>query len=158
MTMSNPYDLGNTNRTAGTKAAKAPPREYTGEEVDELLQGYHAVPSELWDKIAAGTHIRLRRNDGKFLRGGFVRNHWTNSKGERVTTVKTGFDERASDYRTFNFVHNKIERIWKKDDGTIVSVADFADIARQIMERVEKLEKDMSRLTKIVGMLAEKKR
>lgn len=159
--MENPYDLSaGAHKRVGpagpTQYNKYAAKEYTPEEQEKLLEGYHEVPPELWDKIPQNTHIRALKEGGKFLRGGFVRNHWVDGEGGRTTTIKTTFDERNSGYKTFPLKHAKLEKVWKKDDATVVSVADFAEIMRTLVTRVEKLENGLERLTRIVGKLSKK--
>ena len=161
MESANPYDLSaaahkGVGPAGPTQYNKFPAKEYTPAEQEELLEGYHEVAPELWDKIPQNAHIRALKGDGKFLRGGFVRNHWVDGEGQKTTTIKTTFDERNSGYKTFPLKHTKLAKLWKKDDATVVSVADFAGIMRTLVTRVEKLETDLGRLTRIVGKLAKK--
>ena len=70
--------------------------------------------------------------------------------------IQNNFDTRSSNYAKFAINLSNIDTIWKKDDKTLVSVSDFAGIARQLVERIETLESNVERLSRLVGKIADK--
>lgn len=150
----NPYDL-----TAGEeypKGKRYPATNYNAEDIVELTEGYHRIDEpERWRGVPRGSHVRLLKVDGKFLPGGFVHNYYkSKDTGEEAFFIENMFNEKNPDYFKFKIPFKSIKTLWKRDDKTLVSVADFAGIAEELVKRLAKAEDDIARLTKIVGKLA----
>jgi hypothetical protein len=157
-TSENPYELSKTPAPAAA-GKRHPPTHYDAEEIVALTEGYHQLTDpKLWPGIPRGSHLRFIKKDGKFLTGGFLHNyHRDAATGEEAFFVETGFDPKSSTYMKFKLAFDNIKTVYKKDDHTLVSVTDFAGIARDLVARIEQLEKNLARLSKIVGMMTEKR-
>lgn len=91
----NPFDL--TRLLGDSKPSKpynpSTKASYSDSQIAKLLEGYREVPKEDRRTMTEGIHIRYRKKDGSFKRGGFVvRNYVSNkeeSKGASMLRLKS---------------------------------------------------------------------
>lgn len=89
---------------------------YTPEQIKELVEGYIIVPPDKWDDIPIGSHIRYIKNDGVFVRGGFVTSHWLNKENKQFIHLANSFKKKNQGYATWPVAHESVSKIYKKVD------------------------------------------
>lgn len=146
--MENPYALGGAQPHPPVE--RRPAREYTAEDVVELTEGYDEMrDADLWRGIPNGTHLRFRKKDGKFLVGGFLHNYYRDAAtGKEAFYIENSTNRRDSNYFKFKLDFDNLDVVWKKRDHTLVSVAEFTGVMREVLEQVKKIEKRITKLEK----------
>jgi hypothetical protein len=108
----NPYDL--SKKAKGNKPEKKGPTLYTAAEKNALLVGYRMLKDpEQWKKLPIGVHIRMIKQDGSFLRGGFLKAFY--DKGEKMyMAVENKKFNRYKGYFVYNITLSNIKIIFFK--------------------------------------------
>lgn len=95
-------------------------KNYTKLEIKKLLEGYIEVPSELYEQIPVGAHVRYLKKGTepagiRFKPGSYVKNHWTNKDGTKFIQLQNrAYDIGGKGYFEFPITPNNVEKIWKK--------------------------------------------
>lgn len=86
---------------------------------EDLLAGYDIVLSEQWPLLKRMDHIRYKRKDGQFRRGGFVMKQWLDinnitddTTGKRM--IKLSINPFQPNATTWDIAYIDIDTIWKK--------------------------------------------
>lgn len=136
-------------------------KQYTDEEISKMLDGYIQIPFELWDYIPTGAHIRYVKTNGEFKPGGFVRNHYISNEGKKMIMLETRpfvkhnvKQNEQPGYFTFSIAYDNTKTIFKKypRDAFIEIHMISASLAKK-KEQIENLQKDVKKLTMIIGKL-----
>lgn len=190
MSKENPFDIKNnktptplnvpptpTKKSSNKKSNKKqykkyPSKSYTNDQIKKLLVGYIEVGKHKWAEIPVGAHIRYIKNDGTFVRGGFVTNHWFNKEGKQFIHIANNLNKGTPNYATWPMAHEAVARVFKKPDtksgieldivrGKTVEIISqinkLVDAVKIQKRRIDSQETDIKRLYAIVKRLAEKK-
>lgn len=126
-------------------------RDYTDEEIADLLQGYISVPKRYYERIKERMHVRWYGTDGKFRRGAFVKNIHTRD-GERYIQLETEYDPKKKSgktYKTFGVAFKDIDKLYKKIDSRAYLEVDLISIQlRSMVKRIDQLEQKVEQLEK----------
>ncbi len=92
---------------------------YSKELIDGMLKNYLMVPRHLWAAIPVGSHIRYIRRENtelgrRFRCGGYVRQHWVDSSGERYIQLVNRQNLKFGGRRTYSIALKQTEVIMKK--------------------------------------------
>lgn len=155
-----------------TETKKYKKKEYTHEQIKELLTGYIEVSKSMWSDIPVNSHIRYFKKDGTFIRGGFVTSHWLNKEGKPFIHIANGFKKKAPGYATWPMAHESVSKVFKKPDThsgiemgvvrektaeIIGQINKLVDIVKQQKNRLDSQENDIKKMYSIIRRLAEKK-
>lgn len=88
--------------------------DFSRDEMTQLLEKYVEVPQTQWANLPRGTHVRYMKKDGKFARGGFIKNTYM-LRGKQTMQLETGNDTRAPGYTQFPVVLENISNLWRLD-------------------------------------------
>lgn len=88
--------------------------DFSKEEMSQLLEKYIEVPQTQWANLPRGTHIRYMKKDGKFARGGFIKNTYL-LHGKQTIQLETGNDSKAPGYVQFPVVLENLSNVWRLD-------------------------------------------
>jgi hypothetical protein len=110
---------------------------------ENSLYGYELVPKNEWEKIPYGTHIRYKKNDGSFKKGGFVKAIWQQKDSKGNDSVKidltNGFGERSINWSIYL---NNIDKIWQKTNNAteVKQVQSQAQAQSQFFDQKEEID------------------
>lgn len=99
------------------KKKKYIPKEYTLDDKKKLLVGYRAYKDKkLWFKLPTGTHVRIIKDDGKFIRGGFIVSTYDTEGVMYMILESQKFNKQSKYYKTFRIKLNDTKIIFAKMD------------------------------------------
>jgi hypothetical protein len=114
-------------------------KKYDKTEIDTLLREYVLLPQKSWKSLDRGIHIRYIRNDGRFVRGGFVTGY-SSQNGRNLLTLANGFNAAVKGYSAWTIALDSIKYLYiKKDKLNMVSTHD--NIASKSGNEIENLKK-----------------
>jgi hypothetical protein len=146
-------------------------KDYTQDQIKELLNGYIEVSKHLWADIPTGSHIRYFKKDGTFVRGGFITNHWLNKEGKQFIHIANSFKKNSVGYATWPMAHESVEKIFKKPDTKsgiemdvvrsktaeiIGQINKLVDVVKEQKNRIDLQEAEIKKLYTIVKRIAQK--
>jgi hypothetical protein len=144
------------------------PTTYSNAQIKKLLEGYIEVPRDKWDDIPTRSHIRYIKKDGKFVRGGFVSNHWLNKEGDKFIHLANSFARKGKKPATWPMAHATVSRVFKKtgkDSGIEMDVVRtktteiigqinrLVDVVKQQRVEIDKLKEDNKRIVMMLKKL-----
>jgi hypothetical protein len=150
---------------------KGSKKDYTQDQIRELLNGYIDVSKALWSDIPINSHIRYIKKDGSFVRGGFVTSHWLNKESKPFIHLANSFKKRSPGYATWPMAHESVAKIFKKTDAKsgiemdvvrgktteiISQINKLVDIVKQQKNRLDAQEIDIERLQLIIKKISSK--
>jgi len=111
----NPYDL--TKKAGENKIKKKSPKTYTAAEKNAMLVGYRMLkdPTQ-WRKLPVGVHIRMIKDNGAFLRGGFIKAFY-DKDGKTYMSVENKRFNRNRGYFMYHITLTNIKIIFFKVDS-----------------------------------------
>jgi hypothetical protein len=89
--------------------------KYSKADMKKLLVGYVALPKTLWTALERGSHVRYIRNDGRFVRGGFV-TLYSSQNGRDMLTLANGFNATAKGYSVWTVALDGVKTLYTKKD------------------------------------------
>jgi hypothetical protein len=145
---------------------------YTQEEVDNMIRGYIPVPPQQWAGLPINTHVRYRRTDGKFVKGGFIIMISTHPDGKMYYALanKLGMGG-GQGYFAWNVTLDQIRELWRADtDAAPVNakvvreknqeifnaINKIVDAIKEQERRIKALEQERDELKKVVAQLGGK--
>lgn len=143
-----PRQVGSPNQNTPEKKIykKYPSTKYSNDEIKELLDGYNEVPRSAWGQIPVGSHIRYFKTDGKFVRGGFVINHWAKD-GKDFIHLSNNTKTTAPKYAAWPVAHESVKRIFKKPDPqSKIEVDTMRNKTLEIITQINKLVSAIKKL------------
>jgi hypothetical protein len=180
----NPFDIKSsdlapviTTGVAGKKPKypsikkKGLKKDYSQDQIRELLKGYIEVSKALWSDIPISSHIRYIKKDGAFVRGGFVTSHWLNKEGKPFIHLANSFKKRSPGYATWPMAHESVAKIFKKTDAKsgiemdvvrgktaeiIGQINILVDVVKQQTNRLDAQENDIKKLQSLIKKIMTK--
>jgi len=125
---------------------------YSDSQIKDLLENYKEVPGEDRGSMITGIHVRYRKNDGSFKRGGYVvRNYVSNkegSKGAQMLRLKSSLGSNAKEW-SVNLAN--VQDLWEttkfQPKPTVETVAGgMKQTTDGLKNRVEQLSIEVSHL------------
>lgn len=138
--------------------------KYSQLQINAMLEEYKTVDVDNWSNIAAGTHVRYIKKDGKFVTGGFVVNHWVNEHGKKFIHLSNGFIQNKN-YITWPMAHENVMKLYakrKKDNPNVEilnkrvrdimkSINNIVSVVKKQEKKIEKLENQNKQLLKMLN-------
>lgn len=102
------------NKTKNTKSPKdVVKKQLTTEEKMKLLNGYKKFEDNTkWTTIPIGTHVRLVKADGSFIRGGFIKSFYSTGDETYMLLENRSFNREQEGYIVFKMALSNIKRIF----------------------------------------------
>jgi hypothetical protein len=93
---------------------------YTDDEIAKLLVGYTQISKESWPLLKKNDHIRYRRTNGLFRRGGFIVNQWISIQDSKPSTrmiqlISNPFIGISAKNKPWNIAYDDVSTIWQKN-------------------------------------------
>lgn len=146
---------------------KAPAKKpLTTAEKLKLLEGYEKYEDPLiWNTIPIGSHVRLLKKDGSFIRGGFVVKFYMADNRPYLLLENNKYNRSPPNYLMFKINLDEVKRIFVKPDMSIPTnsapqqmqpiqsqrILPFEEPRNVQSEEIELLEKKIELLEKIIS-------
>lgn len=130
-------------------------------EITEYLKDSILIPNTDWNKLSIGSNISYYKNDGNFVKSGFIKAIYNNEGNDFIkygTKLNTYFNDKY--YKEFTVNTNNIKELYKKIDQS--AILEYKIIKKNIlnsmnsyMEKFTKIENDISTLSEKISKLEE---
>lgn len=120
------------------------------DDIARMLEGAFEVPPERWADVPRGSSVKALMKDGRFVRGGFVKNF---NRETRVFTVGSGY---LSDRRTFPLQLAEVEKLYKDFAyGAKIELSMLRTSVQQLSRANAALAARCDRLERMLGVAAD---
>ena len=134
-------------------------KKMSNEEILDYLKDSILIPKNDWDKLSIGSNISYYKNDGNFVKSGFIKAVYSNDGNDFIkygTKLNTYYNDKY--YKEFTVNTSNIKELYKKIDKS--AVIEFKIMNKNIlnsintfMDTISKLENELisinERITKL---------
>lgn len=128
-------------------------------EINEYLKDSILIPKKDWDKLSVGSNISYYKNDGNFVKSGFVKAIYSNEGNDFIkygTKLNTYYNDKY--YKEFTVNTSNIKELYKKIDKSAVLEykimnKNILNSINNFMETVSKLENEISNINERISKL-----
>lgn len=124
-------------------------------QIKEIIKNSILIPKDKWEQIPINSQICYYKNDGKFVKGGYVKLIYTkNEKNFLVYSNKLDKYNNDRYYKEFTINLSSIDKIYKKIDQSAVMEYEIIKnnintVINELSLKLEKLENVNSKLEEI---------
>ena len=156
--MDNPFDLkknSDLTKLLISKNPKSKGKNYTENEIENMLHNCVEVPSTLWNSLSTNILIRYLRNDGAFRRGGYIKKIYNNNEKEaciRLICNPNIYPDTITN-PTWIIKLKDIKTIWKEVNKNTEQNEKENQINKKLLDQEEQLKNmrnDINQLHKTV--------
>ncbi len=129
------------------------------DEILDYLKDSILIPKNDWDKLSVGSNISYYKNDGNFVKSGFIKAVYSNDGNNFIkygTKLNTYYNDKY--YKEFTVNVSNIKELYKKIDKS--AVIEFKIMNKNIlnsintfMDTISKLENEISNITERITKL-----
>ena len=113
-------------------------KPYPQAQIKAMLENYELIDENKWSNIPKGIHIRYIKKDGKFVKGGFVVNHWINDKGKKFIHLSNGYIQNRN-YISWPMSHDNVSKVYTKIKAEDPSIENLNNRVRDIMKSINNI-------------------
>lgn len=134
-------------------------KKMTEDEILDYLKDSILIPKNDWDKLSIGSNISYYKNDGNFVKSGFIKAVYSNDGNNFIkygTKLNTYYNDKY--YKEFTVNVSNIKELYKKIDKS--AVIEFKIMNKNIlnsintfMDTISKLENEISNITERITKL-----
>lgn len=134
-------------------------KKMTDDEILDYLKDSILIPKNDWDKLSIGSNISYYKNDGNFVKSGFIKAVYSNDGNNFIkygTKLNTYYNDKY--YKEFTVNVSNIKELYKKIDKS--AVIEFKIMNKNIlnsintfMDTISKLENEISNITERITKL-----
>ena len=134
-------------------------KKMTDDEILDYLKDSILIPKNDWDKLSVGSNISYYKNDGNFVKSGFIKAVYSNDGNNFIkygTKLNTYYNDKY--YKEFTVNVSNIKELYKKIDKS--AVIEFKIMNKNIlnsintfMDTISKLENEISNITERITKL-----
>lgn len=134
-------------------------KKMTESEITEYLKDSILIPNTDWNKLSIGSNISYYKNDGNFVKSGFIKAIYNNEGNDFIkygTKLNTYFNDKY--YKEFTVNTTNIKELYKKIDQS--AILEYKIIKKNIlnsmnsyMDKFIKIENDINILSEKIGKL-----
>lgn len=117
----NQTNQGSVPTQGGVVKAKVP---ITPDEWKRMLTEYIPVKRTDWANIPYRSHVRYEKNDGTYVRGGFVKTSWEKNGTYHIMLENDRVNRRGPNYVSWTISSANVRMVYKKHDRSIAIEAD----------------------------------
>lgn len=147
------------NNKLDSKDVKKTYKKMTDIEIKEYLKDSILIPRNEWSTLSIDSNISYFKNDGNFVKSGFIKTIYTNDNIEYIkygTKINTYYNDKY--YKEFTVNTTNIKELYKKIDKS--AVIEFKIMNKNIlnsinafMDTISKLENEISNITERISKL-----
>lgn len=126
------------------------PKSYNSDEIKKMLSGYSLVHPINYKGLSKKTHVRYFKNDGKFVRGGFVLNYWSRNEIDFIH-LGNNLNSTSSGYKAWPVALTNIKAMYAKkntsnimDTESVNSLNDSLNKQKNIILSINKIIKKLA--------------
>ena len=124
-------------------------KKMTEDEIKEYLKESILIPKHDWNKLSVGSNISYYKNDGNFVKSGFIKAIYSNEGNDFIkygTKLNTYYNDKY--YKEFTVNTSNIKELYKKiDKSAIIEYKimnkNILNSMNTIMENISKLENEL---------------
>jgi|LauGreDrversion4_2_1035121.scaffolds.fasta_scaffold65091_1 hypothetical protein len=139
-----------TNNKSDSKNSKKTYKKMTDIEIKEYLKDSILIPKNEWSKLSVGSNISYFKNDGNFVKSGFIKTIYTNENTEYIkygTKLNTYHNDKY--YKEFTVNTTNIKELYKKiDKSAIIEYKiinqNILNTVNNIMDKISKIENELN--------------
>lgn len=134
-------------------------KKMSDDEILDYLKDSILIPKNDWDKLSVGSNISYYKNDGNFVKSGFIKAVYSNDGNDFIkygTKLNTYYNDKY--YKEFTVNTSNIKELYKKIDKS--AVIEFKIMNKNIlnsintfMDTISKLENEISNITERITKL-----
>lgn len=134
-------------------------KKMSDDEILDYLKDSILIPKNDWDKLSVGSNISYYKNDGNFVKSGFIKAVYSNDGNNFIkygTKLNTYYNDKY--YKEFTVNVSNIKELYKKIDKS--AVIEFKIMNKNIlnsintfMDTISKLENEISNITERITKL-----
>lgn len=127
-------------------------KKMSDDDIKLYLKDSILLPKNEWDKLSVGSHISYYKNDGNFVKSGFVKAIYSND-GNNFIKYGTKLDTYYNDkyYKEFTVNTSNIKELYKKIDKS--AIIEFKIINKNILNTINKLESAINNINERINKL-----
>lgn len=122
----------------------------TDVEIKEYLKDSILIPKNDWGKLSVGSNISYFKNDGNFIKSGFIKAVYTNENTEYIkygTKLNTYYNDKY--YKEFTVNTTNIKELYKKiDKSAIIEYKimnkNILNTVNNMMDKISKIENELN--------------
>ena len=134
-------------------------KKMSNEEILDYLKDSILIPKNDWDKLSVGSNISYYKNDGNFVKSGFIKAVYSNDGNDFIkygTKLNTYYNDKY--YKEFTVNTSNIKELYKKIDKS--AVIEFKIMNKNIlnsintfMDTISKLENELISINERISKL-----
>jgi hypothetical protein len=134
-------------------------KKMSNEEILDYLKDSILIPKNDWDKLSIGSNISYYKNDGNFVKSGFIKAVYSNDGNDFIkygTKLNTYYNDKY--YKEFTVNTSNIKELYKKIDKS--AVIEFKIMNKNIlnsintfMDTISKLENELISINERISKL-----
>lgn len=134
-------------------------KKMSDDEILDYLKDSILIPKNDWDKLSVGSNISYYKNDGNFVKSGFIKAVYSNDGNDFIkygTKLNTYYNDKY--YKEFTVNTSNIKELYKKIDKS--AVIEFKIMNKNIlnsintfMDTISKLENELISINERISKL-----
>ena len=120
-------------------------KKMSNEEILDYLKDSILIPKNDWDKLSVGSNISYYKNDGNFVKSGFIKAVYSNDGNDFIkygTKLNTYYNDKY--YKEFTVNTSNIKELYKKIDKS--AVIEFKIMNKNILNSINAFMDTISKL------------
>ena len=120
-------------------------KKMSNEEILDYLKDSILIPKNDWDKLSIGSNISYYKNDGNFVKSGFIKAVYSNDGNDFIkygTKLNTYYNDKY--YKEFTVNTSNIKELYKKIDKS--AVIEFKIMNKNILNSINTFMDTISKL------------
>ena len=120
-------------------------KKMSNEEILDYLKDSILIPKNDWDKLSIGSNISYYKNDGNFVKSGFIKAVYSNDGNDFIkygTKLNTYYNDKY--YKEFTVNTSNIKELYKKIDKS--AVIEFKIMNKNILNSINAFMDTISKL------------
>lgn len=127
------------------KKENLPSKDLNDDEIKEFLKNSISIPKDQWSKLPINAFISYKKDDGKFIKGGYIKLIFTkNNKDYLIYGTKIDKYNNDRYYKEFTINLDNIQEIYKRIDQS--AMIEYQIIKNNISKLVDSINDKMEDL------------
>lgn len=130
-------------------------KKMSDDDIKLYLKDSILLPKSEWDKLSVGTNISYYKNDGNFVKSGFIKAIYSND-GNNFIKYGTKLDTYYNDkyYKEFTVNTSNIKELYKKIDKS--AIIEFKIINKNILNTINNINENITKLENTINNINER--
>ena len=119
-------------------------KKMTEDEIKEYLKESILIPKHDWNKLSVGSNISYYKNDGNFVKSGFIKAIYSNEGNDFIkygTKLNTYYNDKY--YKEFTVNTSNIKELYKKIDKS--AIIEYKIMNKNILNSMNTIMENISK-------------